>query len=232
MQVAKQPSSITPASPKKSTKKSGTIKSKPSPSVMPTNQKANDKTSQLKNTIEKKVTRPRQMPQQKLPPDPLNNIRAGQDKASMVVRRSYVMVISSYENVARHNELTGSSADQLGETIQRRIQELNPQTRRQIEDLPEYKKLDIEDINELGDELADMMTDEDEYLKAFALLKNPVFAELMESTENVHRSFAEMMQDNGDEKLMFGALEMVNNMGGLSALGGKGKASQGVNIKV
>jgi DNA-binding phage protein len=67
----------------------------------------------------------------------------------------------------------------------------------------------------LGEEISDMMQDPENYLKAFALLKNPVFAELMESTESVHRSFAEVMKDNGEEKMMFGILEMIKDFGGL-----------------
>ena len=59
------------------------------------------------------------------------------------------------------------------------------------------------------------MQDPENYLKAFALLKNPVFAELMESTESVHRSFAEVMKDNGEEKMMFGILDMIKDFGGL-----------------
>ena len=59
------------------------------------------------------------------------------------------------------------------------------------------------------------MQDPENYLKAFALLKNPVFAELMESTESVHQSFAEVMKDNGEEKMMFGILDMIKDFGGL-----------------
>ena len=73
----------------------------------------------------------------------------------------------------------------------------------------------LDEIHDLGDEISDMMQDPENYLKAFALLKNPVFAELMESTESVHRSFAEVMKDNGEEKMMFGILEMIKDFGGL-----------------
>ena len=47
------------------------------------------------------------------------------------------------------------------------------------------------------------------------LLKNSKFALLMVSTESVHRSFAESMKVNGEEKLMFGMLEMIKDLGGL-----------------
>ena len=67
----------------------------------------------------------------------------------------------------------------------------------------------------MGDEISDLMQDPENYLKAFALLKNSKFAVLMESTESVHRSFAESMKDNGEEKLMFGMLEMIKDLGGL-----------------
>jgi len=67
----------------------------------------------------------------------------------------------------------------------------------------------------LGDEISDLMQDPENYLKAFALLKNSKFAELMESTESVHRSFAESMKDNGKEKLLFGMLDMIKDLGGL-----------------
>ena len=128
--------------------------------------------------------------------------------------RSYVIVISSYENVARNSELTADAAEQLGKTIENRLKELNKNALRDIQDLPEYKNLEVNNIKELGEEISDMLTDEESSAKAFALLKNPVFANLMESTEQVHRSFAEMMQDNGDEKLLFGALQtdtLMNN---------------------
>lgn len=141
------------------------------------------------------------------------------------------MVVSSYENIAKKDELDSSEAGQLGETISRRVEELNLQSRRQIEDLPEYQKLGIDNIGDLGDELSDLMSDKDEYLKAFALMKNPTFAELMESTEPVHRSFSNMMQDNGDEKLMFGALEMLQSLRGLDSVKNSNK-QQTVDIKV
>ena len=64
-------------------------------------------------------------------------------------------------------------------------------------------------------QISDIMQDNENYLKAFALLKNPVFAELMESTESVHRSFAEVMKDHGEEKMMFGILDMIKDFGGL-----------------
>jgi hypothetical protein len=71
----------------------------------------------------------------------------------------------------------------------------------------------LDDINDLGDEISDLMQDPENYLKAFALLKNSKFAVLMESTESVHRSFAESMKDNGKEKLMFGMclISLVKN---------------------
>lgn len=135
------------------------------------------------------------------------------NEGATTMPRSYVMVISSYENVARNSELTGDAAEQLGKTIENRIQELNKSALRDIQDLPEYKQLEVKNINDLGEEIADTLTDEESSGKAFALLKNPAFARLMESTEQVHRSFAEMMQDNGDEKLLFGALQTATLMG-------------------
>lgn len=147
--------------------------------------------------------------------------KMAKNDATASIPRSYVMVVSSYENVARNSELTGDAAEQLGKTIESRINELNKNALRDIQDLPEYKKLDIENIKELGEEIGDMLTDEEDSMKAFALLKNPVFANLMESTENVHRSFAEMMQDNGEEKLLFGALQtatLINDPKSTSAV--------------
>ncbi len=132
--------------------------------------------------------------------------------AAAIAPRSYAMVISSYENVARNSEVTSDAAEQLGKTIANRIKELNSNARRDIQELPEYKKLNIDNIEELGEEIADMLTEEEDSMKAFAFLKNPAFAGLMDSTESVHRSFAEMMQDNGEEKLLFGALQMVSTI--------------------
>ena len=163
----------------------------------------------------------------------MNKVKKAADSETMVIRRSYAMVISSFENTAKRDKLTSGAAEQLGETIQWRVQELNTQTRNKIEELPEYKKLNLDDISDLGSELADMMTDSDDYLKAFALLKTPEFAKMMESTEGIHRSFSEMMQDKGDEQLMFGALEMVNQMGGVESMKDMGpRVSQGgISIK-
>ncbi|MBF0289149.1 MAG: hypothetical protein HQM14_15125 [SAR324 cluster bacterium] len=141
-----------------------------------------------------------------------SNLKGIKNNAAAIAPRSYAMVISSYENVSRNSEVTGDSADQLGKTIANRIKELNSHARRDIQELPEYKKLNIDDIDELGEEIADMLTEEDNSMKAFAFLKNPTFAGLMDSSENVHRSFAEMMQDNGEEKLLFGALQMVSTV--------------------
>ncbi|MBF0238585.1 MAG: hypothetical protein HQM12_12835 [SAR324 cluster bacterium] len=172
--------------------------------------------------------------QKKMPlTDPqLNNVQPS-DKP-MVIRRSYAMVISSYENVARRGKLTGAAAEQIGETISRRIEELNSSARNLIRDIPEYQKLDLEKIEDLGDKVEDMINDNEQYLKIFALLKNPQFAEMMESTEGVHRSFAEMMQDHGSEQLMFGAIEMVNELGGLEQVSAQAtaKPTPSVNIKV
>lgn len=137
---------------------------------------------------------------------------ANSQQPAATVPRSYAMVISSYENVARRGEITDDAAEQLGETIAVRLNELNRQSQRMIEDLPEYKKLGVESIDNLGEEIAEMLTSEEDSMRAFAFLKTPAFANLMDSKESVHRSFADMMQDNGDEKLLFGALETVSMM--------------------
>jgi hypothetical protein len=66
-------------------------------------------------------------------------------------------------------------------------------------------------------------------------LKHPVFADLMESTETVHRSFSEMMEANGEEHLMFGVFEMIKNMGGLARSQESTQVAQGnnkLNIRV
>ncbi len=159
-----------------------------------------------------------QIGKQKMPPNPeLNNIRpASSHHATMTVRRSYGMVISSYENVVRRGGLSGEAAEQLGATVDRRIEELNDAARKQIEALPEYRNLKVDDLSDLGGELEDLMTDDEHYLRAFELLKHPEFAQLMESTESIHRSFAEMMEENGKETLMFGVFEMIREMGGLA----------------
>ncbi len=134
------------------------------------------------------------------------------NNAATSAPRSYVMVISSYENVSQNSEIPSDAAEQLGKTIESRINELNKQARREIEELPVYKKLDLDNIEELGEEIADMLESEEDAPKAFAFLKNPAVASLMESTEGVHRSFAEMMQENGEEKLLFGAIQASSMM--------------------
>ena len=173
-----------------------------------------------KTSSQKDVQAGSQRVGKKKPPDSKMNpiLAANTHNMSMTLRRSYGMVISSYENVAEKKLLGSDVAEQLGRTIQVRINELNAESRRKIEDLQEYQNLDVENIQELGEELADMMTEKEDYLQAFALMKNSVFAELMESSETVHRSFSEMMKANGEERLMFGVLEMIKEMGGLIGL--------------
>ena len=171
-----------------------------------------------------------QLGKKKMPPDPaMNNImQADSHDVTMTLRRTYGMVISSYQ-------LTSDAAEQLGRTVSSRIKELNRESQRKIEDLPEYKNLNLKDIRELGEELSDRITEKDEYLQAFALLKHPVFADLMESTETVHRSFSEMMEANGEEHLMFGVFEMIKNMGGLARSQESTQVAQGnnkLNIRV
>jgi len=153
----------------------------------------------------------------RMPPNPeLNNIlRADTHGSTMTLRRSYGMLVSGFEHVAKKQQLTSEAADQFTKTIDIRIRELNTESISKIKELPEYKSFALDEISDLGDEINDMMQDHGNYLKAFALLKNPVFAELMESTESVHRSFAEVMKDNGEEKMMFGILDMIKDFGGL-----------------
>lgn len=140
-------------------------------------------------------------------PDPHEN--------NMTLRRSYGMVVSGFENVAKQHQLTSEAANQFGKTVDSRIKELNEKAIRLIKDLPEYKSLNLDDINDLGEQISELIQDPEEYLKGFALLKSPDFAKLMESTESVHRSFAESMKDNGEEKLLFGMLQMIRDLGGL-----------------
>ena len=152
-----------------------------------------------------------------MPPNPeLNNIlRADTHGGTMILRRSYGMVVSGFENVAKQQQLTSDAAEQFGKTVDFRIKELNGESIRKIKEMPEYKSFALDDISDLGDEISDLMQDPENYLKAFALLKNSKFAVLMESTESVHRSFAESMKDNGKEKLLFGMLDMIKDLGGL-----------------
>ena len=152
-----------------------------------------------------------------MPPNPeLNNIlRADTHGGTMILRRSYGMVVSGFENVAKQQQLTSDAAEQFGKTVDFRIKELNGESIRKIKEMPEYKSFALDDISDLGDEIRDLMQDPENYLKAFALLKNSKFAVLMESTESVHRSFAESMKDNGKEKLLFGMLDMIKDLGGL-----------------
>ncbi len=173
----------------------------------------------------------------KMPPDPAKNniLRADTHGSTMTLRRSYGMVLSSYENVAKKGQLTSDAAEQFGSTIENRVKELNRESQRKIEDMPEYKSLKLDNIQELGEEVAELMEDPENYLKAFSVLRNPVFAELMESTESAHRSFAEMMKDNGDEKLMFGVLDMISDLGGLVGFQESTQINQNnnrVNIRV
>ena len=142
-------------------------------------------------------------------------LRPDSRENSMTLRRSYGMVVSGFENVAKQQQLTSEAADQFGKTVSSRIKELNKNAIRVIKDLPEYKSFGLDDIKDLGNQISELIQDPEEYLKGFALLKNPDFANLMESTENVHRSFAESMKDNGEEKLLFGMLQMIKDLGGL-----------------
>ena len=180
-------------------------------------------TAQVAKVAQKKMSQTSHTPVAQQASSP----QMGKKNAATSVPRSYVMVVSSYENVSQNSEITSEAAEQLGKTIESRISELNKQAHREIEELPVYKKLRIDDIQDLGEEIADMLEDEEEALRAFSLLKNPVFANLMESTEGVHRSFAEMMQDNGEEKLLFGAIQTASMMNK-----GQAKAAPGaVSVK-
>ena len=154
---------------------------------------------------------------------------------SMILRRSYGMIVSGFENVAKQHELSSEAAEQFGKTVSVRIRELNDNSIKTIKDLPEYKIFKLEDINDLGDKISDSIQDPEEYLKGFALLKNPKFASLMESTESVHRSFAESMKNNGEETLLFGMLKMIKDLGGLVGLQESKQINQNnstINIKV
>ena len=175
---------------------------------------------QSQSTLSKKTSRfpgNSRLGQKNMPPNPeLNNIlRADSHGGTMTLRRSYGMVVSGFENVSKQQQLTSDAADQFGKTVDFRIQELNGESIRKIKELPEYKSFALDDISDLGDEISDLMQDPENYLKAFALLKNSTFAVLMESTESVHRSFAESMKDKGEEKLLFGMLDMIKDLGGL-----------------
>ena len=203
----------------------------------PAEKKEGDNKTQ--NSVSKKESRsPRnsKLGQKNIPPNPeLNNIlRADSHGSTMTMRRSYGMVVSGFENVAKREELTSKASEQFGKTVDYRIRELNSESIRKIKELPEYKSFALDDINDLGDEISDLMQDPENYLKAFALLKNPKFAGLMESTENVHRSFANSMKDNGKEKLLFGMLEMIKDLGGLVGFQESTKINQNntsVNIR-
>jgi hypothetical protein len=202
------------------------------------NSQKSDLENPRKHVSETEISENRvQIGKKKMPPDPvMNNIMlANKHNATMTLRKSYGMVISSLENVAHKEQLSSDVAEQLGRTIGKRIQELNRESQRKIEELPEYLNLDLKDIRELGEEISDRITEKDEYLQAFSLMKHPVFADLMESTETAHRSFSEMMKANGEEHLMFGVFEMIKNMGGLARSQESTQVSQGnnkLNIKV
>ena len=62
-----------------------------------------------------------------MPPNPeLNNIlRADTHGSTMTLRRSYGMVVSGFEHVAKKQQLISEAADQFAQTIDIRIRELN-----------------------------------------------------------------------------------------------------------
>ena len=64
-----------------------------------------------------------------------NNVRGPEDhKQSITLRRSYVMVVSSYEKVAQRQQLTDKAAEQFAETLQLRLNTLNEQALREIQE--------------------------------------------------------------------------------------------------
>ena len=69
-----------------------------------------------------------QLGKKKMPPDPgMNNImQADSHDVTMTLRRTYGMVISSYENVARKDQLTSDAAEQLGAYGQQPNQGIEP----------------------------------------------------------------------------------------------------------
>ncbi len=129
---------------------------------------------------------------------------------SVIMPRTYALIISSYENVIKNDELPDAAANQLSKAIETRLSELNHSAIQQLEQLPEFEKLGLSSIGELGEELPDMLAEPETSDAVLDLLKNNKFAELMESTEAVHLSFADMMKRHGEEKLMFGMLDTVN----------------------
>ena len=129
---------------------------------------------------------------------------------SVIMPRTYALIISSYENVLKNDELPDAAAKQLSQAIATRLSELNHGAIQQLEQLPEFEKLGLSNIGELGEELPDMLSESETSAAVLDLLKNSKFAELMESTETVHLSFADMMKRHGEEKLMFGMLDTVN----------------------
>ena len=76
-----------------------------------------------------------------MPPNPkLNNIlRADTHGNTMTLRRSYGMVVSGFEHVAKKQQLTSEAAEQFAKTVDIRIRELNSESINKIEELPEYK---------------------------------------------------------------------------------------------
>ena len=141
-------------------------------------------------------------------PRPLESFH--QKAPSVIMPRTYALIISSYENVIKNDELPDAAANQLSRAIGTRLSELNHNAIQQLEQLPEFEKLGLANLGELSEELPDMLAEPETSGVALDLLKNSKFAELMESTESVHLSFADMMKRHGEEKLMFGMLDTVN----------------------
>ena len=78
-----------------------------------------------------------------MPPNPeLNNIlRADTHGSTMTLRRSYGMVVSGFEHVAKKQQLTSEAAEQFAKTVDIRIRELNSESITKLKNFLNIKAL-------------------------------------------------------------------------------------------
>ena len=93
--------------------------------------------SKIQNSVSKKTSHfpgNSKLGKKTMPPNPeINNIlRADSHESTMTLRRTYGMVVSGFENVAKQLQLTSEAAEQFGKTVDYRIRELNSESIKKI----------------------------------------------------------------------------------------------------
>ncbi|MBF0288492.1 MAG: hypothetical protein HQM14_11805 [SAR324 cluster bacterium] len=97
---------------------------------------------------------------------------------------AYLKVLSRLENLINKDELPEKALEGFTKALAVRLEEAKEDDRKLIAGLPEAKAFEIKTANEIPGKIQESLEDKDTAAKAFALLKNPKFVELMEKKED------------------------------------------------